>query len=172
MQAPICKLHMDPLTLSAWTCFLSTLQSATLAFFLLPDQSAWKIHSLVELSCYIFVGAFGSGVNFFLQSWCISLRGPLYSAMFTPLSTMITTVLAAIFLHEELHIGSSLGGLAIVCGLYVVLWGKAEDERRGRVAAQSKDLAKATTSLDSKLDIEGTLAAPLLADGSGAQEPN
>jgi hypothetical protein len=45
---------MDPLTLSAWTCFLSTLQSAVVAFLLLPDRSAWKIHSLFELSCYIF----------------------------------------------------------------------------------------------------------------------
>lgn len=45
---------MDPLCLSAWTCFLSTLQSAVVALFLLPDRSAWKIHSLFELSCYVF----------------------------------------------------------------------------------------------------------------------
>ena len=45
---------MDPLTLSAWTCFLSSLQSAVVAFLLLPDRSAWKVHSLFELSCYIF----------------------------------------------------------------------------------------------------------------------
>nr|CAB3453431.1 unnamed protein product [Digitaria exilis] len=96
---------MDPLTLSAWTCFLSTLQSVTIAIFLLPDRSAWKIHSLFELSLYIFAGVFGSGVVFYLQSWCISVRGPLYSAMFTPLCTVITTALFAIVLHEELHIG-------------------------------------------------------------------
>ncbi|CAN6196003.1 unnamed protein product [Urochloa humidicola] len=70
LQAPICKSYMDPL--SAWTCFLSTLQSAAVAFFLLPDRSAWKIHSLFEFSCYIFAGVFGSGVVFYLQSWCIS----------------------------------------------------------------------------------------------------
>ena len=48
---------------------------------------------------------FGSGVVFYLQSWCISARGPLYSAMFTPLCTVLTTALSAVILHEELHIG-------------------------------------------------------------------
>jgi hypothetical protein len=41
----------DPIGLDL---LLSTLQSAVLAFFLLPDRSAWKIRSLFELSCYIF----------------------------------------------------------------------------------------------------------------------
>jgi hypothetical protein len=50
-------------------------------------------------------GVFGSGVNFYPQSWCISVRGPLYSAMLTPLCTMLKTMLATIVLHEELHIG-------------------------------------------------------------------
>nr|CAB3457103.1 unnamed protein product [Digitaria exilis] len=54
-RGPICNSYMDPLTLSTLSCFFSTLQSATLAFFVLPDQSAWKILSLLELSCYIFV---------------------------------------------------------------------------------------------------------------------
>jgi TctA family transporter len=50
-------------------------------------------------------GAFGSGVTFYLQSWCITMRGPLYSAMFNPLCTVITTVLATLILHEQPHTG-------------------------------------------------------------------
>ena len=50
-------------------------------------------------------GVFGSGVTFYLQSWCISVRGPLYSAMFNPLCTVITTAVAAVVLREELHVG-------------------------------------------------------------------
>ena len=46
-------------------------------------------------------------MTFYLQSWCISVRGPLYSAMFNPLCTVITTVFAAIVLREELHVGRS-----------------------------------------------------------------
>lgn len=50
-------------------------------------------------------GIIGSGVSFYLLSWCISRRGPLFSAMFTTLFTVIATILACLFLHEELYIG-------------------------------------------------------------------
>lgn len=56
-------------------------------------------------------GVFGSGVCFYLQSWCISVRGPLYSAMFTPVCTVVTTVVAAAVLQEELHIGRHASSL-------------------------------------------------------------
>lgn len=54
LQVPICKSYVEPLALSAWMCVLSTLQSALLVSFLLPDPSAWRIHSLFELSCCVF----------------------------------------------------------------------------------------------------------------------
>jgi len=47
----------------------------------------------------------GSAVAFFLQGWCISVRGPLFSAMFNLLATVITIILGAIILHEEIHVG-------------------------------------------------------------------
>ncbi|CAL5064295.1 unnamed protein product [Urochloa decumbens] len=105
LQVPICKSYVDPLSLSAWMCLLSTLQSALLVSFLQPDPAAWRIHSLFEISCCLFSGVFGSGVTFYLQSWSISVRGPLYSAMFNPLNTVLTTVIAAVVLREELHVG-------------------------------------------------------------------
>ncbi|CAL5081546.1 unnamed protein product [Urochloa decumbens] len=172
MQGPICKSYMSPLTLTTWTSFLSTLQSALLACFVLPDWSAWKINSLSELSCYIFVGISGSAVNFSVQSWCISVRGPLYTAMFMPLSTVITTVLAAIFLREELHVGIILGAVGIILGLYVVLWGKAEDARNGTVQVKREDFLEAVANMDSQLDIENTMSTPFLANMSDAQRAN
>lgn len=170
LQVPICKSYVDPLTLSTWMCFLSTLQSALLVSFLQPDVNAWKIHSLFELSCCLFAGAFGSGVTFYLQSWCISVRGPLYSAMFNPLSTVITTVLAAIVLHEELHVGSLLGAIAVVAGLYIVLWGKAGDGKSGRSPEHTKDLEKTMARSDSQVDVGDTITEPLLADGDPTEK--
>lgn len=55
--------------------------------------------------CATLQGAFGSGVNFYLQSWCTSVRGPLYPAMFTPVCTVLTTAVAAAVHREALHIG-------------------------------------------------------------------
>uniref|UniRef100_K3ZZU8 WAT1-related protein n=1 Tax=Setaria italica TaxID=4555 RepID=K3ZZU8_SETIT len=158
LQVPICKSYVDPLALTR--CFLQ------------PDPAAWRTHSLFELSCYLFSGVFGSGVTFYLQSWCISVRGPLYSAMFNPLCTVITTVFAAVVLREELHVGSLLGAFAVIAGLYVVLWGKAGDGvKRGREPEQADDLEKTMTRSDSMLDAGNGIVEPLLlADAAGPVE--
>uniref|UniRef100_I1QP30 WAT1-related protein n=1 Tax=Oryza glaberrima TaxID=4538 RepID=I1QP30_ORYGL len=167
LQVPICKFYVDPLSLSAWTCFFSTLQCAALAVFLVPDANAWKIHSLFELSSYAFAGVFGSGVCFYLQSWCISVRGPLYSAMFTPVCTVVTTIVAAAVLQEELHIGSLMGAAAVITGLHVVLWGKADDMKRGSEPAT----AAAKPCSDSCRDVERTAAEELLlADAVSSEQ--
>lgn len=50
-------------------------------------------------------GVIGSGVAFFLQAWCISLKGPLFAAMFYPLCTVIVTILAPVFLDETIYTG-------------------------------------------------------------------
>ncbi|XP_072989458.1 WAT1-related protein At4g30420 [Typha latifolia] len=167
MQVPICKSYLDPLTLSAWMCLLSTFQSAILTFFLQPDLSTWKITSFLDLFCCIFAGIFGSGVTFYLQSWSIAARGPLYSAMFNPLNTVITTIFASLILHEELHAGSLIGALAVVGGLYVVLWGKAQDlETKGKPGS-SDDQAKITITIDSQSDYcEKDVTEPLLTQKS------
>ncbi|CAM0951449.1 unnamed protein product [Alopecurus aequalis] len=170
LQVPICKSYVDPLTLAAWMCFLSMGQSALLTSFAVPDLDAWKIHSLFQLMGCIFAGVFGSGVTFYLQSWCITVRGPLYSAMFNPLCTVITTVLATVMLHEQPHVGSLLGAIAVVAGLYIVLWGKAGDCKSQRVQADTVDLEKTLVRQDSQLDAASTITEPLLADGNPTEK--
>ncbi|EXB94903.1 hypothetical protein L484_023011 [Morus notabilis] len=42
-------------------------------------------------------------MSFFIQVWCISQTGPV---LFTPLSTVIATIIAILFLNQNLYIGS------------------------------------------------------------------
>ncbi|MQM01075.1 hypothetical protein Taro_033822 [Colocasia esculenta] len=127
LQVPLSKFSSDPITLSTWMCFLALLQSAILAFFIERDSNAWKLEGSLEIIYCIYSGILGTGVAICLQAWCISKRGPLFSATFYPLCTVITTILGVIILHEVLYAGSLAGGIAVVGGLYIVLWGKAED---------------------------------------------
>ncbi|XP_038696241.1 WAT1-related protein At4g30420-like [Tripterygium wilfordii] len=116
----------DHLVATFWICFMGLLQMAVLSLFIEPDIQAYKLHSNIEYICCLFAGM-ASVVSVFGQSWCISQRGPLFCAMFNPLSTVIVAILAAIFLHDQIYIGSLAGAIAVITGLYVVLWGKAED---------------------------------------------
>ena len=60
---------------------------------------------IVETGTLYEQGGIGSGLSFFVQAWVISRRGPLFSAMFNPLCTVIVTILAAAFLHEKIYTG-------------------------------------------------------------------
>ncbi|WJX91541.1 hypothetical protein P8452_73303 [Trifolium repens] len=127
LQVPAYASHPNSLSLSAWMCLMATLQSSAVTLFMKPDLNAWKINSLLQFGCILYSGVMGSAVALCLQAWCISRRGPVFSAMFTPVCTVIVTVLAALLLHEEIYIGSLIGGIGVIIGLYIVLWGKAED---------------------------------------------
>ncbi|XP_077216096.1 WAT1-related protein At4g30420-like [Tasmannia lanceolata] len=164
LQVPMSDSYPDHLSLSAWMCFLSTLQSGTLAFFIEPDLGAWKLNSSLKfLSCF-YAGIVGSGMSFYVQSWCISRRGPLFSAMFSPISTVIVTFLACLILHEKLYAGSLAGAVAIVVGLYAVLWGKAKDLDFKIDANPSEESIKINGSVDETLVIcKVDIKEPLLA---------
>ncbi|XP_058745210.1 WAT1-related protein At4g30420-like isoform X1 [Vicia villosa] len=127
LQVPAYASHPNSLSLSTWMCLMATLQSSLVTLFMEPDLNSWKITSLLQFGCVLYSGIMGSGVTFYLQAWCISRRGPFFSAMFSPLLTLIVTILATLWLHEEIYIGSLIGAIGVIIGLYVVLWGKAED---------------------------------------------
>ncbi|KAK1317324.1 WAT1-related protein [Acorus calamus] len=148
LQVPMCKSYPDPIAISAWMCFLAMLQTGVVALFLEPDPKAWILSSPDQILCCIYAGIVGSGISFYVQAWCISQRGPLFSAMFNPLGTVIVTILAVLLLHEELYLGSLIGATAVVGGLYAVLWGKVE-ERKIKTEADIVDgPMKITVSID------------------------
>ncbi|PPD74686.1 hypothetical protein GOBAR_DD28379 [Gossypium barbadense] len=162
-QVPASASYPDHVSLSAWMCFFGTLQSAVVALFFEPNVAAWTIHSSFEIISCLFIGIFGSGVSFFVQAWCIAQRGPLFSAMFNPLCTVIATILAALLLHEEIYVGSLIGAVGVIGGLYAVLWGKAKD-----CQVMNKETDTESLQTNYKLDLE----EPLLSDKSTRTNEN
>ncbi|CAI0427703.1 unnamed protein product [Linum tenue] len=137
-QVPIAATCPDLMYSSTWLCFLATLQSAIVALFLEKDVSAWKLDSTFELSCCLYSGAVLT-MSFVGQAWCVSERGPIFTAIFNPLCTVITAIFAAIFLHEKAYIGELMGAVAVIMGLYMVLWGKAKDLRKAESEKEEKE---------------------------------
>ncbi|XP_010448038.1 PREDICTED: WAT1-related protein At4g28040-like isoform X3 [Camelina sativa] len=126
-QIPIASHCPDHLYTCSWICFMATIFSFVVALALGNTHlSPWKLDSSLKLSCCIYSGI-QLAVTFFLQAWVVSQKGPLFSALFNPLSAIITTFFGALYLQEKTYLGSLLGALAIFIGLYVVLWGKSED---------------------------------------------
>ncbi|RDX62560.1 WAT1-related protein, partial [Mucuna pruriens] len=159
LQVPIASCCPDHLLSTFWMCLFSTVQSAIFALLSEPDLKAWILPSTLQISCTLYAGI-GIAVSFFIQSWCISERGPLYCAMFNPLATVITALISATFLEEELYVGSLVGAIGVIGGLYIVLWGKAKEFEEIKQEAPQSNLQN--DGISTRIDLE----EPLLSEKS------
>jgi drug/metabolite transporter (DMT)-like permease len=46
-----------------------------------------------------------TGVGYYLQAWCVEIRGPVFLAVWTPLSFVLTIFCSSFFLGEIVHLG-------------------------------------------------------------------
>ncbi|OWM65871.1 hypothetical protein CDL15_Pgr015296 [Punica granatum] len=161
-QVPISANCPDDLYTTAWTCFFGMLQSAALALVLEREWEVWRINTVLEYGACLFAGV-GAAFAFFGQAWCVSRRGPVFTAMFNPLNTVLAIIFAYIFLHEALSVGSLLGAGAVIVGLYIVLWGKAKDQKDTK---HEQEEAPAGISTCDDIPIQSNNDHQVLADGS------
>ncbi|PNT68111.1 WAT1-related protein At1g09380 [Brachypodium distachyon] len=89
--------------------------------------SAWSLGLGIRLYSVLYMGIIGWGVTFAVMTWCIQVRGPLFVSMFSPVVLVVVALLGWAFLDEKLHLGSAIGAVLIVVGLYMVLWGKGRE---------------------------------------------
>lgn len=89
-----------------------------------------------KLNIY-FQGVICTGLTYCLISWTIERKGPLYVSVFTPLQLILTAIISWAFLSERLYLGTALGSLLIVFGLYGVLWGKSQEAVSGKLEEAS-----------------------------------
>ncbi|CAA0820009.1 WAT1-related protein, partial [Striga hermonthica] len=154
LQVNVTALYPDHLSLTAWLCFISAAQSGIVTMIVESSAVSWLSATRFQLICCFFAG-FTSAVTFFAQTWCIAKRGPVFSAMFNPLCTIIVAILACIFMHEELYTGSVMGGLGVIIGLYIVLWGKARDQME--VMDNHTEKRNDQTTSSAQIDLEEPL---------------
>ncbi|MBA0872373.1 hypothetical protein Goshw_012493 [Gossypium schwendimanii] len=115
---------------TALMCLMGSIQGALYAVCTVRDWNQWKLGWNVRLLAVAFVGIMGSALLVSLVSWAVRLKGPLYAAIFNPLGLVFVAIVGSLLLDEKLHLGSIIGGLMIVCGVYVVLWGKAKEMKQ------------------------------------------
>ncbi|KAE8701821.1 WAT1-related protein [Hibiscus syriacus] len=128
LQGRIVKRYPAKLRLTALQCFFSFIQSAIWAIAAERNPSAWKLGWDVHLLAVLYCGVIVAGITYWLQVWTIEKKGPVFTAIFTPLALVITAIFSAFLWNETLHWGSVAGVVLLVGGLYSVLWGKKREE--------------------------------------------
>ncbi|KAL4644068.1 hypothetical protein ACB092_02G136500 [Castanea dentata] len=129
LQAPVMKSYPPKLLFTTLQCFLSSIQSFAIAIAFERDPYQWKLGWNVRLLAVAYCGIVVTGLTYYLQAWVIEKKGPVFLAMSTPLALIMTMFSSAILLGEIISLGSLLGGLLLVGGLYSVLWGKSREQK-------------------------------------------
>ncbi|CAL9108992.1 unnamed protein product [Musa textilis] len=128
MQAITLKRYPAQLSLTTWMCFIGAAQSAIFTAFVEHKPAAWKIGLDVKLWSILYAGVVCSGLIIYIQLWCTEAKGPVFVTMFNPVSTIMVALLAYFVFGERLFLGSIIGGIVVIIGLYSVLWGKERDQ--------------------------------------------
>ncbi|KAL8140781.1 hypothetical protein V2J09_006802 [Rumex salicifolius] len=128
-QAVILKGYPSEITIVFFYCLFGSIQSTIVALAFVRDLSAWKLKPDIELTAIVYSAIFGSMVTFYVQTWCIHKKGPVFVSMFTPLGIAIAVVMGVVFLGDKLYVGSILGAAVIVLGFYAVISTQSTEEK-------------------------------------------
>lgn len=133
MQAYTLKRYPAQLSLTTWMNFVGAAQSALYTAIVHHDRAAWTIGFNIDFWSTIYGGIVISGIVVFIQLWCTEEKGPVFVTMFNPLSTILVAILAYFALGEKLYMGSLVGAIIVIFGLYLLLWGKEHDKEASKI---------------------------------------
>ncbi|XP_040987365.1 WAT1-related protein At3g30340-like [Juglans microcarpa x Juglans regia] len=127
LQSPIGKRYPCQYSSTAIMSFFGAIQSAILSLSTNRNLSAWVLKGKMEIITVLYAGMIGSGLCYVGMSWCVKKRGPVLTAAFSPLIQILAAMFDIPILHEQLHLGSLLGSIVVIIGLYILLWGKNKE---------------------------------------------
>ncbi|WCJ26686.1 nodulin MtN21 /EamA-like transporter family protein [Euphorbia peplus] len=140
LQSNIGKRYPYQYSSTAIMSLFGAIQSALLCLFISRNLSIWVLKGKTEILTVLYAGMVGSGLCYVGMSWCVKKRGPLFTSAFSPLVQIMAAMFDIPILHEQLHLGSLLGSMIVIIGLYILLWGKSKEiENRTTKLVQEAD---------------------------------
>ncbi|GLT49251.1 hypothetical protein SLA2020_228200 [Shorea laevis] len=115
------------------TCIIAFVQCAIVGLCIKRDTTAWGLGWNMELLTIFYSGALSTAATFCLISWAVSKRGPSYPPMFNPLALIFVAISEALILGTNISLGTILGMVLIIMGLYSFLWAKNNEMRMNRL---------------------------------------
>ncbi|KAK4752260.1 hypothetical protein SAY87_021058 [Trapa incisa] len=142
IQASIARRFPCQYSSTVIMSFFGSIQSSVLAFATGNDLSIWVLKGKAQILTVVYAGMVGSGLCFVGMAWCVKKRGPVFTAAFSPLIQIMSAMLDIPILHEQLHIGSIVGSIIVIIGLYFLLWGKNKEMQKcaTKIAQEEEEL--------------------------------
>lgn len=150
IMADIIKEYPAKLVVVFFNCLFGGLICGIAGFVFETNANSWLLKLDLSLAACLYSGLFGSFLGNSLHVWAIHLKGPVYVAMFKPLSIAIAAAMGVVFLGDTLHLGSIIGAIVISLGFYAVIWGKSTEEMSKELETSELESSSQTTPLISK----------------------
>ncbi|KAK4564854.1 hypothetical protein RGQ29_006782 [Quercus rubra] len=83
----------------------------------------------------IMVGIVVTGLSYYVMTWSIKKNGPVFTSAFNPLLVVFSFLLQTFVLGDSAHLGSIVGAVSVIFGLYLILWAKANDMEKKEIVA-------------------------------------
>ncbi|KAF8111524.1 hypothetical protein N665_0074s0055 [Sinapis alba] len=109
------------------TCLMSVFaafQCALLSLYKGRDVKDWVISDRFVIIVVVYAGVVGQAMSTVATTWGIKKLGAVFTSTFTPIGLISATLFDFLILHTPLYLGSVIGSVVAVMGLYVFLWGK------------------------------------------------
>ncbi|CAH9111009.1 unnamed protein product [Cuscuta europaea] len=103
---------------------MATLQCMVIGLCIDRRMTSWKLGWNLQLITIFYSGALATAATFCLMCWAMPKMGPTYPSMFNPLSLILVAMIEAFFFRAPVYLGSLIGMVLIIVGVYSFLCGK------------------------------------------------
>ncbi|XP_009625723.1 WAT1-related protein At1g09380-like [Nicotiana tomentosiformis] len=153
IQPRVNERYAAPYSSTTLMCFMASLECVIVAVCVNHDKTAWSLNPIRAISV-LYNGIISSALAFYLMTWCIKRKGPLYVSVFLPLLLVISAFLSWTLLGEKLYVGTVVGSILTVIGLYGFLWGKKKGMERTTVVHVKEEKVFKEKNQLTKIDLE------------------
>ncbi|KAG5154765.1 hypothetical protein JHK82_012734 [Glycine max] len=138
IQSKMSKEYPSHHSSTALMSLMAAIQATAFALYVEKDWSQWKLGSTIRILTVAYTAIVASGLVVIVIAWCVRMRGPMFVSVFNPLMLVLVAVADSLMFGENLYVGSVMGAMLIVGGLYMVLWGKSKEMKKANLSVSSE----------------------------------
>ncbi|KAM3698113.1 hypothetical protein ACB098_06G164100 [Castanea mollissima] len=129
LQAITLKSYPAELSLAALISLMGTMESFIVALAMeWRNPKAWSLRLNIMLLPVVYAGIVTTAFSIYIHGMVIKEKGPVFMTAFNPLSMILVAIIGSFVLVEAMFLGSVIGAIVIIVGLYMFLWGKSQDQ--------------------------------------------